>query len=90
MPHGEFIKLLQMTEGYRACTGRDCHTIPDALVVQAQDADGLEAAHMAGDHPGTIPVIDCVGCEDMRQTKIALRETLHSQGVDLPVGVFET
>ena len=90
MPHDEFLRLLQSTEANRKCQGKDCIDVTDANVEQASVNGAMRLAHDAeavrnGGHPKS-----CPGCADIRQQEIALRETMHSQGVDFPVDVWES
>ena len=88
MPHGEFLRLLQAVEASRKCEGKDCLDITDVHVALASQMDSSRLHHLSADGGHAERTENCEGCENIRQQEIALRETMHSQGVDFPVGVL--
>ncbi len=86
--YDEFLRLLRAVEAGRRCEGKECLAVTDANVAQAEELELLKKTH-SSEHNGADGWIGaCPGCEEVRQSEIALRETLHAQGVDLPVDVM--
>lgn len=84
MEHAHFLKLVRIVELVRKCEGQECHVISDEMIAQASAVDSERALHP--DHDGTDA---CAECAEIQTKKIALREQLHSQGIDFPVEVFD-
>lgn len=86
--HGEFLRLLQMTEAGRKCDGQECIVILDADVSTAQGLDDSERTHLEGvgesDHDG----LSCPECVAVSDGKIVQRESLHARHIDFPTEVF--
>ena len=89
MHMGEFLKLLQMTEGVRVCVGDECMEIDEALIRRAEDGARAADLHDERGCDAEAPGGGCVGCDAVRTEKIALREHLHAQGLDFPFDVTE-
>ena len=88
MPHAAFFRLLQATEAQRKCEGLDCIPIADHHVDIAERNEAEQASHEADHAPSENGAHDCPECERIRQNIIALREVLHSEGIDFPVEVM--
>lgn len=88
MLHGEFLRLLQMTEAGRKVERRDSIEILDADVAKAQELDEMQTAHL--DEVGQTGHDDlgCAECAKVSGGRVEQRENLHSRGVDFPAEVF--
>lgn len=89
MPHNEFLRLLQTVEANRRCEGKDCIGITDAHVANADEIEANRLHHLLSADSGLHPRDTCEGCSEIQGKVIALRETLHSEGIDFPVGLLE-
>jgi len=85
MPHAKFLELLQSVESGRKCYGLECYDIKEHEIAEAERIDRLIEAHKLEHSPTTDPCLDCTALE---RQEIALRETLRSQGVELPLGIM--
>jgi len=91
VPHNdEFLRLLQAVERGRVCDGKPCLVINDSDVARAEESAALRSSHLpATDLPGH-ESLSCPTCREIKSKEIALREALHAQGVDFPLGILET
>ena len=88
MPHKPFLELLQAVEAGRKCHGLECYDIKEHEVAEAERIDKLIEAHKR-EHDLDRPLADpWPNCTDLQRQEIALRETLLSQGVELPIGIM--
>ena len=88
MPHKPFLELLQAVEAGRKCHGLECYDIKEHEVAEAARIDRLIDAHKL-EHDSDQPLGEpCPNCTDLERQEIALRETLLSQGVELPIGIM--
>ena len=85
MPHTKFLELLQAVESGRKCYGLECYDIKEHEIAEAERIDRLIEAHKLEHGVTTDP---CPDCTDLERQEIALRETLRSQGVELPLGIM--
>ena len=85
MPHTKFLELLQAVESGRKCYGLECYDIKEHEIAEAERIDRLIEAHKLEHGATTDP---CPDCTDLERQEIALRETLRSQGVELPLGIM--
>ena len=88
MPHAEFLKLLQMTEAGRKCEGRECLDILDGDVAKALVLDEIERAHQGEVGQIGHDDLSCAECAKVAGSRVELRESLHTRGVDFPVDVL--
>lgn len=86
----EFLKLLQMVEGGRACDGKECVVVPTGAVEMAKGADDLRRSHLPTSGMPCDAGVSCPTCQKISRNEIAVRETLHSNGVDFPMGLLES
>lgn len=86
--HGEFLRLLQMTEAGRKAEGRGSIEISDADVTKAQGLDEHMSAHLEAVGGAGHEALECAECAKVSGGVVELREGLHSRGVDFPVEVF--
>jgi len=85
MPHAKFLELLQSVESGRKCYGLECYDIKEHEIAEAERIDRLIEAHKLEHGATTDP---CPDCTNLERQEIALRETLRSQGVELPLGIM--
>ena len=88
MPHKPFLELLQAVEAGRKCHGLECYDIKEHEIAEAERIDKLIEAHKLEHGEVQSPADPCPNCTDLQRQEIALRETLLSQGVDLPIGIM--
>ena len=88
MPHAKFLELLQSVESGRKCHGLECYDIKEHEVAEAERIDRLIEAHKLEHGEVQSPAAPCPSCTDLERQEIALRETLLSQGVKLPLGIM--
>ena len=88
MPHAKFLELLQSVESGWKCYGLECYDIKEHEIAEAERIDRLIEAHKL-EHGMDLDKPDpCPDCTDLERQEIALRETLRSQGVELPLGIM--
>ena len=90
MPHDEFLRLLQATEAQRRCEGKDCLPITNVHVTTAEAIERIRVRHRVEEPHMESEDSTCETCETGRKNTIALRESMHAQGIDFPVDVFPT
>lgn len=84
----EFLKLLQAIESGRKCEGKDHHEIRETDVARAEHTSNLRMQHSPDVAvPGHETVV-CEMCREIEAQEIALRESFHAQGIDLPLEVL--
>lgn len=88
MAHAQFLRLLQAVEAQRRCEGKDCLAITEDIVAFAERTDIERNTHALSECDVEGLASACVRCAEIGRKEIALRETLHSQGVDFPVGLL--
>lgn len=88
MAHGEFLRLLQMTETGRKVDRQDSIEILDADVAKAQELDEMERTHLEVVGEASHDGLSCVECVKVSGGRVEQRESLHSRGVDFPVEVL--
>lgn len=85
---GEFLRLLQAVEAGRKCEGRECILIRDGDVDGATATDHLRLSH-GSDHENTLQLGGvCPTCLEIERQENTLRESLHTQGIDMPLEVL--
>ncbi len=90
MAHAKFLELLQAVEAQRRCEGKECFAITDENVTAATITDGARSSHLPENLASCEAFENCHACADIKRQEIALRETLHSQGVDFPAGMISS
>jgi len=85
MSEHAFLTLLQMTEAERKCEGKECLEIQDENLAAARVLDHERVAHGACG----VGAMGCDVCRMIDAQRIALRERLHTQGVDFPNGLLD-
>ena len=88
MPHKPFLELLQAVEAGRKCHGLECYDIKEHEIAEAERIDRLIEAHKLEHNLDPVQSDPCPNCTDLQRQEIALRETLLSQGVELPIGIM--
>ena len=88
MPHKKFLELLQAVESGLKCYGQECYDIKEHEIAEAERIDRLIEAHKLEHGEVQSPADPCPSCTDLERQEIALRETLLSQGVKLPLGIM--
>ena len=88
MPHKPFLELLQAVEAGRKCHGLECYDIKEHEIAEAERIDKLIEAHKLEHDLDPTQPDPCPNCTDLQRQEIALRDTLLSQGVDLPIGIM--
>jgi len=87
---GEFLRLLQMAESVRRCEGRICLEVNDMHVQLGQAVEVIRSAHAPETALDGHLSAMCDECGAIQMQQIALRETMHSEGVDFPMGLLES
>jgi len=88
--YDKFLELMQATEALRKCEGKACLEILEETVEQARSLESTRSHHEKGYSCSTFSGVPCLDCDEIHKREIALRETLHSQGVDFPLGLLDT
>ena len=88
MAHTKFLELLQAVESGRKCYGLECYDIKEHEIAEAERIDRLIEAHRLEHGLDQTSADPCPDCTDLERQEIALRETLRSQGVELPIGIM--
>ena len=88
MPHKPFLELLQAVEAGRKCHGLECYDIKEHEIAEAERIDRLIEAHKLEHNLDQTQPDPCPNCTDLQRQEIALRETLFSQGIELPIGLM--
>ena len=86
MAHKPFLELMQAVEAGRKCHGLECYDIKEHEIAEAERIDKLIEAHKLEHDLDPTQPDPCPNCTDLQRQEIALRETLLTQGVDLPIG----
>lgn len=84
----QFLNLLRMVETGRKCEGKPCMELSDEIMARSNEIEGSRTSHKAEEVHREDVATDCPECEAIRQQEIALRESLHAQGIDFPVGML--
>ena len=88
MAHKPFLELMQAVEAGRKCHGLECYDIKEHEIAEAERIDKLIEAHKLEHEMDLAQPDPCPNCTDLQKQEIALRETLLSQGVELPIGIM--
>ena len=88
MAHKPFLELMQAVEAGRKCHGLECYDIKEHEIAEAERLDKLIEAHKLEHDLDPTQPDPCPNCTDLQRQEIALRETLLTQGVDLPIGIM--
>ena len=89
MPHGEFLRLLQLVDVNRKATDRDSMEIQNIDVETAVEIDNRAASHQEATKEIGCAGIDCPECRSIRADDAMLWEKLHAQGQDFPMQVWD-
>lgn len=85
---GAFLELMQLVDAGRKVRQRDSMDIRDEDVERAKAIDGVDRAHamevIGEDHESHL----CPACRSIHQDRVMLREKMHSQGQDFPLGLL--
>ena len=85
----KFLDLLRAVEAGRRVSGQPSMEVTNEHVSGASEIERSQASHDSADNCPKLTGVACPTCEEIRQKEIALRELMHAQGVDFPVGLLE-